>query len=69
VQTRACNGAGACQDSSDPPSSCSPFVCQNGSCLSSCDPVAGTGCAPGKVCLAGACVDPVPDRPPADAGP
>jgi hypothetical protein len=57
VQGRVCNGAGACQDSDDAPASCSPFICQNGACLTSCDPLAGTGCAAGKVCLLGSCVD------------
>ncbi len=58
VQGRVCNGAGVCQDSADPPTSCNPFACADGVCLSSCEPLNNAGCAPGKLCLAGSCIDP-----------
>jgi hypothetical protein len=70
VQARACNGAGACQDSSAPPESCSPFVCDDGVCRTSCDAISNAGCASGKVCLNGSCVDPpLPDAGVDDTGP
>jgi hypothetical protein len=70
VQAQQCDGAGNCRNGPDAPAGCSPFLCANGACRTSCDPVTLQGCAPDKVCVLGACVDPtLPEPPPVDAGP
>ncbi|MFI5296978.1 MAG: hypothetical protein ACHREM_02680 [Polyangiales bacterium] len=60
-----CDGAGSC--GAPPPSSCAPFACEGGKCVSAC--AIAADCAPGFTCDAfGKCVAPVADAGP-DVGP
>jgi hypothetical protein len=65
VVTKTCDGAGMCSGTGGT-MSCQGFVCQNGACVTTCNPADNSGCVSPRICVNNTCEEP-PANP--DGGP
>jgi hypothetical protein len=67
VVTKTCNGSGSCTGTGGT-TQCSPYVCVDNACATTCDPMTNSGCVQGKICIDNHCQDPPPPPEPGDDG-